>query len=128
MIQEFARVLKVGADYLYYLAGRVPSDVRSQPYTEKGGGIFCVFRRTARPGGKDKPVRYTKDMTGRFAMRPHYEPAELDKECEKILSTFFGGGIPTPIDTDSLARLIERDTSDSDRVLTLVAMVPTSKA
>ena len=59
-------------------------------------------------------MRYTKDMTGRFAMRPHYEPAELDKECEKILSTFFGGGIPTPIDTDSLARLIERDTSDFD--------------
>jgi IrrE N-terminal-like domain len=59
-------------------------------------------------------VRYTKDMTGRFAMRPHYEPAELDRECEKILSIFFGGSIPTLIDTDSLARLIERDTSDFD--------------
>ena len=59
-------------------------------------------------------MRYVKDMTGRFAMRPHYEPAELDKECEKILSGFFGGRIPNPIDTDSLARLIERDTSDFD--------------
>ena len=59
-------------------------------------------------------MRYVKDMTGRFAMRPHYEPAELDKECEKILSAFFGGRIPTPIDTDSLARLIERGTSDFD--------------
>jgi transcriptional regulator with XRE-family HTH domain len=28
MIQEFARVLKVSADYLYYLAGRMPADVR----------------------------------------------------------------------------------------------------
>ena len=59
-------------------------------------------------------MRYVKDMTGRFAMRPHYEPAELDKECEKILSTFFDGRIPTPIDTDSLAQLIDRDTSDFD--------------
>ena len=66
------------------------------------------------PSGKDEPVRYVKDMTGRFAMRPHYEPAELDKECEKILSTFFDGRIPTPIDTDSLAQLIDRDTSDFD--------------
>jgi hypothetical protein len=59
-------------------------------------------------------MRYVKDMTGRFAMRPHYEPAELDKECEKILSAFFGGRIPTPIETDSLAKLIDRDTSDFD--------------
>jgi hypothetical protein len=59
-------------------------------------------------------MRYVKDMTGRFAMRPHYEQAELDKECEKILSVFFGGRIPTPIETDSLAKLIDRDTSDFD--------------
>ena len=59
-------------------------------------------------------MRYVKDMTGRFAMRPHYEPAELDRECEQILSTFFGGRIPVPIETDGLARLIERDTSDFD--------------
>lgn len=59
-------------------------------------------------------MRYVKDMTGRFAMRPHYEPAELDKECERILAGFFSGRIPTPIDTDSLASLIERDTSDFD--------------
>jgi len=59
-------------------------------------------------------MRYVKDLTGRFPMRPHYEPSELDRECEKILSGFFGGRIPTPIDTDSLASLIERDTSDFD--------------
>ena len=59
-------------------------------------------------------MRYVKDTTGRFSMRPHYEPSELDKECEKILTSFFGGRIPTPIDTDSLASLIERDTSDFD--------------
>jgi hypothetical protein len=59
-------------------------------------------------------MRYVKDLTGRFSMRPHYEPAELDRECEKVLAAFFGGTIPMPIDTDDLARLIERDTSDFD--------------
>ena len=59
-------------------------------------------------------MRYVKDMTGRFAMRPHYEPVELDKACEKVLTTFFGGQIVTPIATDDLAKLIERDTSDFD--------------
>ena len=59
-------------------------------------------------------MHYVKDLTGRFAQRPHYEPAELDRECERLLKVFFGGTIPTPIETDSLATLIERDTSDFD--------------
>lgn len=28
IVQEFARVLKVSANYLYYLAGRMPADMR----------------------------------------------------------------------------------------------------
>ena len=32
-------------------------------------------------------MRYVRDRTGRFSMRPHYEPAELDQECEKVLET-----------------------------------------
>jgi transcriptional regulator with XRE-family HTH domain len=53
MIQEFARVLKVGADYLYYLAGRVPSDVREANLTpKKVEESFAVFRRTAPPRRK----------------------------------------------------------------------------
>ena len=59
-------------------------------------------------------MRYVKDTTGRFSMRQHYEQAELDRECEKILTAFFGGRIPVPIETDSLASLIERDTADFD--------------
>src|SRR5271168_5193524 len=59
-------------------------------------------------------MRYVKDTTGRFPMRPYYEPAELDRECEKVLTAFFGSPIPTPIATDDLATLIERDTSDFD--------------
>jgi hypothetical protein len=59
-------------------------------------------------------MRYIKDTTGRFLMRPHYDPAELDRECEAILSKFFGGRFPIPIETDDLTRLIERHTSDFD--------------
>ena len=59
-------------------------------------------------------MRYIRDTTGRFLMRPHYDPAELDRECEAILSKFFGGRFPIPIETDDLTRLIERDTSDFD--------------
>jgi transcriptional regulator with XRE-family HTH domain len=53
LIQQFARVLKVGADYLYYLAGRFPADVRQanlQPdVVEKS---FAAFRRTVPPDRK----------------------------------------------------------------------------
>jgi hypothetical protein len=67
-----------------------------------------------RKSESDKKMRYVRDITGRFSMRPHYEPGELDRECEKVLREFFGGRIPSPIQTDDLAKLIERDTSDFD--------------
>jgi hypothetical protein len=57
------------------------------------------------------------DNTGRFSMRPHYEPKELDRLFEKRLADFFRashGKIPTPVTTDDLTRLIEQDTSDFD--------------
>ena len=62
-------------------------------------------------------MRQVRDSTGRFALRPHYEPAELDRECETLLAKFFRpshGGIPVPIETDDLTRLIEREVSDFD--------------
>ena len=62
-------------------------------------------------------MRQVRDMTGRFALRPHYQPAELDRECEALLAQFFKathGQIPIPILTDELTRLIERDVSDFD--------------
>lgn len=62
-------------------------------------------------------MRQVRDNTGHFALRPHYQPAELDRGCEKVLAEFFRpthGAIPTPIPTDELARLIERDVSDFD--------------
>jgi hypothetical protein len=62
-------------------------------------------------------MREVRDTTGRFALRPHYQPAELDRECEAMLTQFFmptHGEIPTPILTDDLTRLIERDVWDFD--------------
>ncbi|MGE0420736.1 MAG: ImmA/IrrE family metallo-endopeptidase [Reyranellaceae bacterium] len=60
-------------------------------------------------------MREVRDDTGRFAMRPHYKQSELDRECELILSQFFGPrGVPIPIPTDELTKLMERDTSDFD--------------
>lgn len=62
-------------------------------------------------------MRQVRDNTGRFALRPHYEPAELDRACEKLLAEFFRPtqvAIPVPIPTDELTRLIERDVSDFD--------------
>jgi hypothetical protein len=62
-------------------------------------------------------VRQVRDNTGRFALRPHYEPTELDRECETLLTKFFRpthGAIPVPIQTDDFTRLIEREVSDFD--------------
>ena len=53
MIQQFARVLKVAADYLYYLAGRVPADVRHANLPPKMvEESFAAFRRIAPPKRK----------------------------------------------------------------------------
>lgn len=62
-------------------------------------------------------MRQVRDTTGRFSLRPHYEPSELDRACEQVLAGFYqsqGGKVPVPIPTDDLTRLIERDVSDFD--------------
>jgi hypothetical protein len=62
-------------------------------------------------------MREVRDTTGRFGLRPHYQPAELDRLCEALLVQFFKpthGEIPIPIPTDDLTRLVERDVSDFD--------------
>ncbi len=60
-------------------------------------------------------MKYVRDTTGRFAQRPHYEPAELDDECEGIITQFMReryGGLDFPLPTEALKVLIERDASD----------------
>ncbi len=62
-------------------------------------------------------VKYVADRTGRFSQRPHYEPKELDKECEAIIGGFLKtrhGKIEFPVSTDDLTVLIERDTESLD--------------
>jgi len=63
-------------------------------------------------------VRYVADRTGRFTQRPHYEPKELDRECEAIVSAFLKerhGTVTYPLTTDDLTVLIERDTESLDQ-------------
>lgn len=47
MIQQFARVLKVSANYLYYLAGRVPAEMRHANIPpQKVDEWVAAFRRS----------------------------------------------------------------------------------
>ncbi|MCB1921032.1 MAG: ImmA/IrrE family metallo-endopeptidase [Candidatus Competibacteraceae bacterium] len=62
-------------------------------------------------------VRYVNDKTGRFTQRPHYEPTELDRECERIIVRFLEslyGKAQFPVSTEDLKKLIERDAEDLD--------------
>ena len=62
-------------------------------------------------------MRYVPDRTGRFSQRPHYEPKELDRECETIITKFLkerNGTANFPVTTDDLTVLIERDTESLD--------------
>ncbi len=62
-------------------------------------------------------VKWIADRTGRFAERPHYEPNEIDNDCERIITQFLSklhGRVDFPIDTDDVAKLIESRASDLD--------------
>jgi hypothetical protein len=62
-------------------------------------------------------MRLIKDSSGRFAQRPHYAPAELDRECETIITAFLQekyGSAEYPVSTDDLASLVEQEAQDLD--------------
>lgn len=62
-------------------------------------------------------MKWVADPTGRFRCRPHYDRAELDSECERMVSRFLEqrhGKSAFPISTDDLTVMIEQDTSDLD--------------
>lgn len=62
-------------------------------------------------------MKWVKDLTGRFPERPHYEAAELNQECEALVSSFLKsrhGAVKFPISTDDLTVLVEQYTSDLD--------------
>jgi transcriptional regulator with XRE-family HTH domain len=53
MIQQFARVLKVSANYLYYLAGRMPAALRdANMRPQQVDEWVAAFRRTNPPKRK----------------------------------------------------------------------------
>jgi hypothetical protein len=62
-------------------------------------------------------VKMVRDTTGRFALRPHYDPSELDRECERILFPFLQarhGSGEFPLSTDDLTVLIEQHADSLD--------------
>lgn len=62
-------------------------------------------------------MKQVPDRTGRFVRRPHYEPHELDRECEQIISGFLTlkyGKVEYPVSTDDLTTLIEKHVEDLD--------------
>lgn len=62
-------------------------------------------------------MKMIRDTTGRFKLRPHFDPSELDRDCERIVGDFLQsryGEVKFPISTDDLTGLIEKETSDLD--------------
>lgn len=62
-------------------------------------------------------MRWYRDDTGRFDKRPHYEPIEIDRECEMILAEFRRDhGLPSEVhlDTDQMTNLVEAHAYDLD--------------
>ena len=63
-------------------------------------------------------MRWVTDRTGRFARRPHYDPTEIDQECERILCDFLlktHKKVEFPITTSDLTILIESHVADLDQ-------------
>lgn len=59
-----------------------------------------------------------RDTTGIFQQRPHYEPKEIDNECERIICDFLRtlyGRVKFPVSTDDLTKLIDKYSSDFDQ-------------
>ena len=54
MVQQLADVLKINPDWLYYLAGRFPADIRSRQFSEKEVQKRIVAFRRPLPSGRGK--------------------------------------------------------------------------
>jgi hypothetical protein len=72
-------------------------------------------------------VRWIRDRTGRLALRPHFEPGEIDRECEALLRSGLSRhrGAPVyPVTTDDLTVLVEAAADDLDLFADLSAYGP----
>lgn len=55
-------------------------------------------------------MKWVPDKTGRFARRPHFQPEEIDAQCERLVHKFLSkkyGKAEFPIRTEDLTVLIE---------------------
>ena len=63
-------------------------------------------------------MRWVNDKTGRFPERPHYDPHELDIDCEEMTHSILrkrnDGVLKFPITTDDLQVMIENAGADLD--------------
>lgn len=72
-------------------------------------------------------MKYVRDTTGRLGQRPHFEPLELDRECERIVFEFLRsrtGEVNFPIPTDLLSVLVEQESGDLDMYADLSHLGP----
>lgn len=72
-------------------------------------------------------MKWVRDTSGRLPERPHYDPAELDRECESLVHTFLRhrrGDLAFPLTIDDLAVLLEQHTADLDLYADLTAEGP----
>jgi Zn-dependent peptidase ImmA (M78 family) len=74
-------------------------------------------------------MKWVRDTTGRFRERPHYEPEELDQDCEefahKILRERHMGQLVFPIPMDDLTIMVEKSGADLDSSADLSYYGPT---
>ena len=54
MVQQLAAVLQIDRDWLYYLAGRFPEDIRRQQFSEKEVQKRIVAFRRSLPRDRKK--------------------------------------------------------------------------
>lgn len=72
-------------------------------------------------------MKWVRDASGRLPERPHYAPAELDGECETLVSAFLRrrhGAARYPLTTDDLTVLLEDEAEDLDLYADLAAEGP----
>lgn len=62
-------------------------------------------------------MKWVTDNTGRFRLRPHYQPGEIDEICEDAITSFLierHGAARYPVTTEDLTVLIEQSVEDFD--------------
>lgn len=62
-------------------------------------------------------MKWVKDTTGRLAVRPHYDPGELDLACESFVIDFLVRRYDKaafPVSTNDLTILLEEEANDLD--------------